>query len=171
VIVLHDTRSVRPEVPRLPAFDPHHVLFSAIPPRWAGSPEFLELYGHERLQETAYTIFLRRPAEQAPEERRLSDKISSPADQSYALWYFGHSSLKSDDKGERKLRGLRLRPPGWSYVEALGTTYIAAIEMLGLGSAPAELSIDGVRIDPRHAIEKLRHHGFQPLRLGEFLNF
>jgi hypothetical protein len=170
VIVLHDTRSVRPEVPRLPAFDPHHVLFSAIPPRWAGSPEFLELYGHERLQETNYMIFLRRPTEGFPEATKRSDKVSSPEHQSYALRYFGNALFKSGVTGEREIRGLRLKEPGWSYVEALGTTYLAAAQMLGLRSASAELSIDGMKIDSMHTTEKLRHHGFLLLSLGEFLN-
>src|SRR5215472_7788727 len=99
VIVLHDTLSVRPEVPRLPAFEPHHVLFNAIPPRWAGSPEFLELYGHERLQQTNYTIFLRPAAEELPKAMRRSDNISLPEHQAYALRYFGNALLRSGEKG------------------------------------------------------------------------
>jgi hypothetical protein len=170
VIVLHDTRSVRPEVPRLPAFDPHDVLFSPIPSKWAGSPEFLELYGHERLQETNYTIFLRLTAEEFPEATKRIENMSTPEHQSYTLRYFGHALLKSGEKGEREIRGLRLKVPGRSYVEALGTTYLAAAQMLGLRSAPAELSIDGMKIDSMHATEKLRHHGFRLLSLGEFLN-
>ena len=170
VIVLHDTRRVRPERPRLPAFDPHHVLFSAIPPRWAGSPEFLELYGHERLQQTNYSIFLRRAAEVFPEVTKRSDNMSSPEQQSYGLQYFGNALLKSGEKGEHEIRGLSLKAPGWSYVEALGTAYLAAAQMLGLRSTPAELSIDGMKIDSMHATEKLRHHGFLLLGLDEFLS-
>ena len=56
------------------------------------------------------------------------------------------------------------------YVEALGTVFVAAASILGLQSTPAELSIDGMTIDPRHAIEKLRHHGFLLLRLDEFMH-
>jgi hypothetical protein len=173
VIVIHDTRSVRPDVPRLPAFDPHHVLFSAIPPRWAGSTEFLTLYGREaeRLPESNYTIFLRRSAAESPEATKPSDEISSPAHLSFGLRYFGHALLQSDGTGERKLRGLRLNAPGWSYVEALGTVFAAAAKTLGLRSASAELSIDGMKIDPAHAIEKLRHHGFLLLRLDQFMMF
>ena len=170
VIVLHDTLSVRPEVPRLPAFDPHHVLFSAIPPKWAGSPEFLELYGHERLQQTNYTIFLRSAAEEFPEATKRSDNISSPEHQSYALRYFGNTLLRSGEKGEQEMRGIELKAPGRSYVEALGTTYLAAAQMLGLRSTPTELFIDGMKIDSMHATEKLRHHGFRLHRLDEFLN-
>ena len=163
VIVLHDTRSVQPEVPRLPTFDPNHVLFSAIPPRWAGLPEFLDLYSHERLQETVYTIFLR------PEAAKPSAKTPSHAPESYTLRYFGHAVLKSDEKDERERRGLRLTAPGRSYVEALGTVFVAAAQMLGAQSVPEELLIDGMKIDLAHATEKLRHHGFLLLRLDEFM--
>jgi len=171
VIVLHDTRSVRPDFPRLPAFDPHHVLFSAIPPRWAGSPEFIALYGRERLQETIYTIFFKKMAEASSGPRGLSDQTVSHGSQDYELRYFGHALLKSDETGERQSRGLKLNAPGRSYVEALGTVFIAATHMLGLGNPLGELSIDGMKIDPAHAIEKLRHHGFLLLRLNEFMEF
>jgi hypothetical protein len=157
VIVLHDTRSGRPDVPQLPTFDPHHVLFSAIPPRWAGSPEFLTLYGTERLQETNYSIFLKRTIDR--EQLR------------YELRYFGHALLKSIDKDEPQPRALGLNPPGRSYVEALGTVFEAAARTLGLRNIPAELTIDGMRISSAHAIEKLRHHGFLLLRLDEFMRF
>jgi hypothetical protein len=171
VIVIHDTRSVRPDVPRLPAFDPHHVLFSAIPPRWAGSPEFLALYGSERLQETNYTIFLRRLAEDSSAAGELSDQIASRVHQHYELRYFGHALLESEETGERQFRGLKLSAPGRSYVEALGTVFVAASHILGLRSTSADMSIDGMKIDPAHAIEKLRHHGFLLLRLEEFMTF
>jgi hypothetical protein len=166
VIVLHDTRSVQPEVPRLPTFDPNHVLFSAIPPRWAGSREFLDLYGHERLQDTVYTIFLRELA-----ATETVAKMPSHAPESYTLRYFGHALLKSDDKEERELRGLRLNAPGRSYVEALGTVFVAAAQLLGLQTVPQELLIDEMKIDSAHAIEKLRHHGFLLLRLDDFMHF
>jgi hypothetical protein len=168
VVLLHDTRSGRPDVARLPSFDPHHVLFSAIPTRWAGSPEFIALYGSERLQETHYTIFLKKMDEASSDVRILSDQIASGGRQNYELRYFGHTQLKSDEKSER---GLKLNAPGRSYAEALGTVFIAAAHMLGLRNAPAELSIDGMRIDPAHAIEKLRHHGFLLLDLDEFIKF
>lgn len=162
IIVLHDTHGGRPNVPWLPTFDPNHVLFSAIPPRWAGSPEFLALYGSERLLETNYTIFLKGAAEGA-----LEDGESSNCE----LRYFGNALLKSDEKGGRQLKGLQLNPPGRSYTEALGTVFVAAMHILGLRSAPGELSIDGMRINPGHAVEKLRHHGFLLLRLDEFMRF
>jgi hypothetical protein len=167
VIVLHDTRSVQPLVPRLPTFDPNHILFSAIPPRWAGSPEFLELYGHERLQETHYTIFLRRSTEPA----KQSAEVASHALESFTLRYFGHAVLKSEEKDEREARGLGLKVPGLSYADALGTVFVAAAQMLGLQSVPEELLIDGMRIESAHAVEKLRHHGFLLLRLNEFMDF
>ena len=90
---------------------------------------------------------------------------------SSGLRYFGNALLKSDEKGDRQPRGLQLNEPGRSYAEALGTVFVAAARTLGLESTPAELSIDGVRIKPAHAIEKLRHHGFLLLRLDEFIKF
>ena len=170
VVVLHDTRSVRPDVFRLPAFDPHHVLFSAIPPRWAGLPEFLTLYGHERLHETAYTIFLgKREDSAAP---KTSPNVIVPtASQTYEFRYFGHALLKSDETGELAAKSLKLTPPGRSYVEALGTVFVAATQVLGLPRISADLSIDGMKIEPAHATEKLRHHGFLLLRLDEFAKF
>jgi hypothetical protein len=160
VIVLHDTHGGRPDVPWLPTFDPNHVLFSAIPPRWAGSPEFLALYGTERLHETNYTIFLRKPAESS-----LDDG------ENYELRYFGNALLKSDEKGGRHPRGLQLNAPGRSYTEALGTVFVAATQILGLRNAPVGLTIDGMKINRAHAVEKLRHHGFLLLRLDEFMRF
>ena len=160
VIVLHDTHGGRPDVPWLPTFDPNHVLFSAIPPRWAGSPEFLALYGAERLHETNYTIFLRKSVESSLEDG-----------ENYELRYFGHALLKSDEKGGRHPRGLQLNTPGRSYTEALGTVLVAATHLLGLRNAPVGLTIDGMKINPAHAVEKLRHHGFLLLRLDEFMRF
>jgi hypothetical protein len=161
VIVLHDTKSGRPEVARLPAFDPHHVLFSAIPPVWAGSPQFHTLYGTERLRETNYSIFLKKRIGVSPGEKEQPQ---------YELRYFGHALLK-DDKGEPQARALELDSPGRSYVEALGTVFEAAARTLGLRNIPTELSVDGMKIASDHAIEKLRHHGFLLLRLEEFMRF
>jgi len=171
VIVLHDTRHVRPAVPWLPAFDPHHVLFSAIPPRWLRSREFRALYGaeFERLQESVYTIFLRRSAEEPSDATELPDQIPSDSRGPYGLHYFGHALFRSDEKDERETRGLELDAPGRSYIEALGTVFVAAAERLGLCSALAGLSIDEMKIDPTHAIESLSHHGFLLLRLDEFV--
>jgi len=169
VIVLHDTRGVWPEVPRLPAFDPHHVLFSPNPTRWVGSPEFLQLYGHERLQETNYMIFLRPTAEELPGATKRPESISSPEHQSYTLRYFGNALHKSDETGELEFRSAQLlTAPDRAYVEALGTVFAAAAQTLGFRSS-TELSIDGMKIDAAHAIEKLRHHGFLLLRLNEFM--
>ena len=182
IVVLHDTRSGRPDVFRLPTFDPHHVLFSAIPPRWAGLPEFLALYGRERLHETAYTIFLGKTegfagsnflgkTEGFAGSKTSANAISPGASRTYELRYFGHALLKSDEKGELAARGLRLTPPGRSYVEALGTVFVAAAQMLGLPSMSADLWIDGMKIEPAHATEKLRHHCLLLLRLDEFVKF
>jgi hypothetical protein len=172
IIVLHDTRSVRPDIPRLPAFDAQHILFTAIPPRWAGSPEFFALYGHDRLQETNYTIFLRRLPINSSQDKTTFESISPEACPSYELHYFGHALLEPSEKGEREARGLKLSAPGGSgYAEAIGTVFLAATHMLDLRNAPAEVLIDGMKIDAVHAIEKLRHHGFLLLRLDEFMQF
>jgi hypothetical protein len=164
VIVLHDTRRVQPAVPWLPAFDPNHVLFSAVPPRWLALPEFRALYGaeFERLDESVYEIFLRKSAEPA------SDATKSADETLYELHYFGLALFRAGQRDERQARGLELAAPGRSYVEALGTVFAAAAQMLGLHGASANLSIDGMEIDPTHASESLRHHGFRLLRLEEF---
>jgi hypothetical protein len=166
VILLHDTRSVRPDVPRLPAFDPHHILFGAIPPRWVRLTTFGELFGttFERLPDSNYTIFLKNAA---IEEIDQSDRISSRA--RYALRYFGLVLLNNDEKGQREVRGLELDAPGRSYVEALGTVFVAARQMLGLRNTPADLLIEGMSIDQAYATEKLRHHGFSLQNIEEFL--
>jgi hypothetical protein len=79
--------------------------------------------------------------------------------------------LNSNDDGERVARSLELDAPGRSYVEAFGTVFIAANQVLGLRSAPAELLIDGMKIDHANATEKLRHHGFLLNRIDDFLKF
>jgi hypothetical protein len=173
VIVVHDTHARRPDVLTLPAFDsfdwsPHHVLFSAIPPKWAGSREFIALYDTAPADGT-YSIFF-RPLEHSADRTKRSEQ-GSTAGQSYALRYFGHALLKADENGEREMRALRLESPGWSYVEALGTVFIAANQVLGLQHMPEDLYFDAMKIRPAHAIEKLRHHGFLLLRLDQFMKF
>jgi hypothetical protein len=160
IIILHDIKSDRPEATRLPAFDPHHVLFSAIPPAWAESAAFQTLYGTERVRDTNYSIFLKRMTGDSTSKNKTEPR--------YEMHYFGHALLQ-DDKGDPQHRGLRLNPPGRSYVEALGTVFEAAARTLGLRNIPRQLSVDGMSIDSEHAIEKLRHHGFLLLRLEEFL--
>jgi hypothetical protein len=130
----------------LPAFDPKHVLFSAIPPRWAGLSSFLTLYGSERLHEANYSIFLKRPAEETSPTRDTGNA------RGYEFNYYGHAALKSDTRNEFEARSMKLSAPGRSYVDALGTVFV-----------------DGMRIDPSHTREKLRHHGFSLMRLDEFL--
>jgi len=97
--------------------------------------------------------------------------VPSHALESFTLRSFGHAVLKSEEKDEREARGLGLKAPGLSYADALGTVFVAVAQMLGLQSVPEELSIDGMKIESAHAIEKLRHHGFLLLRLDEFMNF
>jgi hypothetical protein len=169
VILVHDTRSVRPEMPRLPAFDPHHILFNAIPPRWLRSPEFSLLHGtsFERLHESNYTIFLRRSVIESSEEIDMRDERR--ARQSYNLRYFGHALLEFGQTGQRETKGLELDPLGHSYADALGTVFVAARQMLGLRNASADLLVDGMKIDQAYATEKLRHHGFLLQSIDEFL--
>jgi hypothetical protein len=159
VIVLHDTRHVRPVRPMLPTFDPNHVLFSAIPPRWAGSREFLALYRRDGLQETTHAVFLRQSKNESLE------RINSVAERDYELRYFGHGFI-GNDADEPK--SVKLGTPGQSYIDALGTVFLAAAEFLKL-PGHSQVSIEGMRIDQTHAIEKLRHHGFRLLRLDEFM--
>jgi hypothetical protein len=162
VIVLHDVKSGRPEFPRLPAFDPHHVLFSAIPPAWAESPAFQTLYGTERLRDTNYSIFLKRITKESAGKTKTEPR--------YDMNYFGHAVLKGH-KSEPQRRALGLNTPGRSYVEALATVFMAAARTLGLRNIPRHLTVDGMHIESDHAIEKLRHHGFLLLRLEEFLTY
>ena len=168
VIVLRDIRSVRRYVGNAPAFGPDHVLFSEIPPKWRGSPEFRAMYGREfdRLNETSYTMFLRMSVRMEPAGDVLQGEHGR-----YRLLCFGHAHFTSDGKDDRQARGLKLDTPDQNYVEALGTVYIAAAQMLGLRSTSVELSVDGIKIDPVHSAEKLRHHGFLLMRLDEFMNF
>jgi hypothetical protein len=162
VVVLHDTRRVRPAVPWLSQFDPHHVLFNAIPPRWLELPKFHELYDEdpEWLRDANYSIFL-SPGE-SPGDGSSTD---------YTLRYFGNYLYKSGQTSDPELKSLKLSEPGRSYVEAMGTVYAAATQMLNTPNSSARLAIDGMGIERAHAIEKLQHHGFVLLRLEEFLNF
>jgi hypothetical protein len=161
VVVLHDIRGERPAATRLPAFDPNHVLFSAIPPAWAGSAAFETLYGRERVRDTNYSIFLKKITAESGRNR---------TEPRYEMHYFGHALL-NDDKGEQQRRTLQLESPGRSYMEALGTVFQAAARTLGLGNITRPLWVDGMRIDSEHAIEKLQHHGFHLLRLEDFLTY
>jgi hypothetical protein len=172
VIVLHDTSGSAGSGGSglLPRFDPHHVLFSAVPPKWFGSPEFQTLYGDGRISEANYTIFLRKTPDRSTGERRGSpDESSSGSRQRYQLRYFGHASLKSSDESKGEIRGLQLIPPGESYTEALGTVFMAAAQLLGLQGIPADGSIDNFKISQAQSKEKLEHHGFVLLRLDDFM--
>jgi len=71
IIVVHDTRTVRPDVPRLPAFDPQHVLFGAVPHKWIDLPGFIALYGGGRVAQANYTIFLGDRPMSLPMQNRL----------------------------------------------------------------------------------------------------
>jgi hypothetical protein len=170
LIVLHDSRSARPEVPTPPIFFPHHVLFSAIPPMWFGTQAFTALYGQhgERIRQLTYTVSMRRSPD-AISQQTPPEKISSEdANRNYELRYFGYALLP-DDQGQLHERCLELIPPGLNYVEALGTVFVAAENILGLRSPTTRLSIDGMKIDPAHPLEKLHYYGFRLLRLEEFL--
>jgi len=76
--------------------------------------------------------------------------------------------LKTTDPGEREERSLKLDAPGRSYVDALGTVFVAASQILKLRTAPEELWIDGVKIDQAEALEKRRHHGFALQSIDDF---
>jgi hypothetical protein len=162
MIVLHDTSSGLPAATWLPTFDPHHVLFSAVPPRWVTSPEFNILYGGGRIFDANYTIYLRKTSD------RTSEQQGGPR---YQLRYFGNVVLKPDEKSAGQFRGLQLGSPGESYTEALGTVFVAAARSLGLQGIPAEVSIDNLKISPTYAKEKLQHHGFLLLSLDDFMKF
>jgi hypothetical protein len=170
LIVLHDSRSVGPELTSLPTFFPHDVLFSPIPVKWFGTPNFVTLYGQqgERIGQLTYTVSIRRSlaaiSQQTPPEKISPEDTNRNCD----TRYFGYALL-SDDQARLHPRCLELIPPGLSYVEALGTVFIAAENILGLRNPPRGLSIDGLQIDPAHALEKLHYYGFRLLRLEEFL--
>jgi predicted TPR repeat methyltransferase len=83
----------------------------------------------------------------------------------YELRYFGHGFM-GNDADEPK--SVILGTPGQSYIDALGTVFLAAAEFLKL-PGHSQVSIEGMRIDQTYAIEKLRHHGFRLLRLDEFM--
>jgi hypothetical protein len=166
IIVLHDTRTAQPDNTLLPPFDTQHVLFTAIPPKWAGSPEFIALYGSERLNETIYTAFLKqRPLD----SNDSSAHISSQQRLEYDLRFFGYSLLKSNERAPPEVRGLPLGVPGRNYVAALGTVFVAAMQILNPGAPPMELSINDVEINAKDAIKKLNHHGLLLLRLDQFM--
>jgi hypothetical protein len=166
IIVLHDTRNAQRDNTLPPPFETQHVLFSAIPPKWAGSPEFITLYGSERLNETIYTVFLKqRPLESIDSSTDISSQRRLECD----LRFFGHSLLKSNERAPPEVRGLPLVVPGRSYVAALGTVLVAAMQMLNPGVLPIELSINDVEINAEDAIKKLNHHGLLLLRLDQFI--
>jgi hypothetical protein len=166
IIVLHDTRTVQPDHTPLPPFHTQHVLFSDIPADWVGSAEFIALYGGERLNQRIYTIFLKQRASEGIDS---SAKISSHRRLEYDLRLFGHSLLKSNEKGPLQARGLPLSVPGRNYVAALGTVFVAAMQMLDPKARPTELSINDLEINAENAVQKLNHHGFSLLRLDEFV--
>jgi hypothetical protein len=166
VVVLHDTRHVRPDRPMLPTFDPNHVLFSAIPPRWAGSREFSALYTRDRLQETTHVVFLRKSDDRLQKSTAIADAPEHRPSVDYELRYFGLGNMGRDAD---EPKSVKLITPGQSYVDALGTVFLAAAELLKL-PGHSHISIEGMKIDQRHAIEKLRHHGFKILRLDEFMD-
>src|SRR5262249_52822662 len=85
VFVLHDTGSDHPPSAWLPNFDTHHVLFSAVPPRWVNLPSFRILYAgdddqmsDDRMLKANYTIFMKKKA---------------PERSGYELRYFGNAVL------------------------------------------------------------------------------
>jgi hypothetical protein len=161
VILLRDTLTVQPGVPKLSGFDPNEVLFTAVPPRWAESPEFLALYERRMLQ-TSYNVFV-APSETA----EVSREFSVPAGRHFEFQYFAVARVEPE--AEPTVQALNLKRPGRDYVRALGTVYGAALQMLGFGADSDTLWVDGVPIDSAIALEELRHHGFLLLDLESFV--
>jgi hypothetical protein len=144
---------------RRPAFLPHHVSFSAIPPIWAKSSDFRALYGSDldRLNQRTFTVAFKGiggwPSDEDEDEPRF--------------WrYFGHASFAVDTKqsSERVGRSLELPSPGASYEDAYRTVYAAAVELLSLKN---QLS-DPARVPGKFAVEQLKYLGFRVLTLSEF---
>jgi hypothetical protein len=166
VIVLRDTLTVRPGAPRLSGFDPNEVLFTAVPPRWAESSEFLALYERQMLQ-TSYNIFVKQSAMQSSETSKSPTEISKSVGQHLEFQYFAVARVESE--AEPAIQGLKLKGPGRDYVQALGGVYGAALQVLGLQAGSEKLWIDGVAIDTANAVEALCHHGFRLLKLDSFV--
>jgi Caspase domain len=164
VIVLHDARGGRPDVPRLPALGYREILISEPPDTWKKSSEFFTLFGNERerWRRTSYSIFLTSPVEDF-RSNRTSCKASE-----YNLRYFGHAKLPPD-RDNASVKALKLPTLDSNYSIAFGTVYAAAAELLGIGTMGAGLTIDGTKIDHAHAIDKLRLLGFSLLRLDQFM--
>jgi len=152
VIALRDTLTVRPGAPRSSKFDPNEVLFAAIPPRWAESPEFLALNERQMLQ-TSYNFFVKQSAVQSSETGNSSTEKVAPVGQHLHFQYFAVARVKSE--AEPTIQGLRLKEPGRGYVHALGGVYGAAVQVLGLRAGSEKLWIDGVAIDTANASEEL----------------
>lgn len=134
------------------------------PDVWKTSSEFLALYGNEseRWKRTSYSIFFSRATEDSRGER------SSNGASEYHLRCFGHAKLPPD-RIDAPVKALKLPSPDRNYRVAIGTGYVAASEMLCVRTTPPELSIDGIKIDQTHAIDKLRLLGFSLLRLNQFM--
>jgi hypothetical protein len=158
VIILRDRHDDAHEDNRQPSFEAYHALFNRIPLDWAGLQQARTLYGanFERLDETTFSIFLKRPVDDR------SGDGSSNADGEYELSYFGHAPfvLRGDPR-DREMRGLKLPSPGKAYENAFRAVFIASTEILRPNNFGA--------VDGKLAIEKLRHLGFRLLGLEEFM--
>lgn len=145
---------------RRPAFLPHHVSFSAIPPEWAKSSNFRALYGSEldRLNQRTFTVaYNAQPGWQTGGEG---------GDEPTFRRYFGHASFAVDTKpnSEQVGRSFELPSPGASYEEAYKTVYAATMELLELKSKAQEPHA----INGKLAIEQLKYLGFRLMRPEEF---
>jgi hypothetical protein len=162
VIALHDGRSGRLGVPRLPPFGYRHLLISEPPDHWKESPNFFALYGDEseRWKKATYTFFFR--------SQDSSGERSPSGVGDYNLRCFGHAKLPPDRKNA-EVKALKLPSLDGNFSVAHGTMYAAALEMLDVRRKSAELSIDGIKIDQAYASRKLRLLGFSLLSLDQFM--
>ena len=165
VIIMYGTRPRRAESsildPQLAKLQQHHILFSALPDRWARSNEFHALYGHNSApQEGTYSVFAHEP-----DDDRASTRITSAADHEIEFSYFAHAqiSVGKDYNTTHHARSLVLRPPGWSYEVAYRFAYAAASHFVRPGHT---------RQDPKigtAAVAGLQQLGFSFLTPDEFV--
>jgi hypothetical protein len=156
-IVMYEPKSEAHEGGR-PTFAAHHALLSRVPSSWVGLRQIQMLCGSnfERLNETTFSVFLRRLVDSA------SKDTLSNVEGCYEVRYFGHALFAPPHSpSDREARGLKLPSPGESYEDAFRVVYAAAAEILR--------STDAESINGKGAIDKLRRLGFRLMSLEEFM--
>jgi hypothetical protein len=141
-----------------PAFTAGDILFSEIPRSWDGLQQIRTLYGPnlDRVNETNFTIFLRRSVEDP------SKSVSFHKDHQYELRYFGHASFGSpNNPSGRHARGLELPPLPENYADAFCTVCAGALEFLRHANDESVVE--------RGAMGKLRRLRFRFLDLEKFI--